>query len=178
MALRRKIIPYDRTRRRHHWKLADPPKKPGPGSAILIRWLLFLAIALYLVFGVIGDAAMGVAKGSTPCKVVAVVDGDTVTIWCGGTEFERARLTGFDTPEVFSPQCLGEHWLGLRATVALKGALWSADRIALRTDGRDRYGRVLARMTVDGRQVGSELIARGLARPYSGGRRAGWCDAE
>jgi endonuclease YncB( thermonuclease family) len=28
----------------------------------------------------------------------------------------------------------------------------------------------------DGRDLGDALIAAGLARPYSGGHRAGWCD--
>ncbi len=143
--------------------------------ALLIRRLLFAGLVLYLVFGTIGDAAMGLWKGQGQCRVVAVIDGDTVSIWCGGTAFDRARLTGFDTPEVFSPQCAAERWLGLRAIVALKGAMWSARRIHLDPGARDRYDRVLVRMTIDGRSVGNGLIAQGLARPYSGGRRQGWC---
>ena len=181
--LKRKVVPYDRTRRKKHWQMADPPAKSskrrgrGRKKKRPLRWLILLPIAAYLVFGTVGDAAMGLSKGASQCKLVAVVDGDTVTIWCGGTVFERTRLTGYDTPEIFSPQCNSELWLGIRATFALKGALWSADRIVIQPTGRDRYDRVLARMTVDGRSVGNTLIARGLARPYFGNRRAGWCDA-
>ncbi|MEO1905391.1 MAG: hypothetical protein ABGX08_00005, partial [Citromicrobium sp.] len=44
---------------------------------------------------------------------------------------------------------------------------------AMRT-GTDRYGRTLARLTVDGRDVGTVLVSMGLARPWRG-RREGWC---
>ncbi len=171
---RPKIVPYDRTRRKKHWSLGEPPnarrRKRRWG-----RWVIWTTLALYLVFGTVGDAAMGLGKGTTQCKLVAVIDGDTVTIWCGGTTFERTRLTGFDTPEIFSPKCASERWAGLRATLALKGALWAADRIAIFPSGRDRYDRVLARLTVDGRSIGNDLIARDLAWPYSGGARRSWC---
>lgn len=171
-------MPYDRTRRKKHWSIGDPPAKPRKRRGRLVKRLLMLVGGLYLMFGSVGDAAMGLSKGTSQCKVVAVVDGDTVTTWCGGTNFERTRLTGFDTPEVFSPQCNSELWLGIRATLALKGKLWSADRIAIYPTGRDRYDRVLARMTVDGRSVGNDLIERDLARIYGGGRRSSWCDAK
>ena len=36
--------------------------------------------------------------GGAGCRVVEVVDGDTVTLACAGRPTERARLTGFDTP--------------------------------------------------------------------------------
>jgi endonuclease YncB( thermonuclease family) len=39
----------------------------------------------------------------------------------------------------------------------------------------DRYGRTLASVTVNGRDVGEILIGEGLARPYQGGRRGSWC---
>lgn len=172
--MKRKVIPYDKTRRKRHWQMADPPAR-RPRRLRPVRWLLFLSIGLLLMFGSLGDAAMGLMKGTSHCKVVSVLDGDTVTIWCGGAEFERARLTGFDTPEVFSPQCNAELWQGFRATVALKGALWAAGRIGIFPGRRDRYDRVLARLTVDGLSVGNLLIERGLARPYSGGRRSSWC---
>lgn len=171
---RPKVVPLDRTRRNKHWSLAEPPHSRRRKR----RWfrsLIWIGLALYLAFSTVGDAAMGLAKGTTQCKVVSVIDGDTVTVWCGGTDFQRTRLTGFDTPEVFSPQCNSELWLGLRATLALKGSIWAADRIGIEPSGRDRYDRLLARMTIDGRSVGNDLIARDLARPYSGERRRSWC---
>ena len=48
--------------------------------------------------------------------------------------------------------------------------------VTLERDGRDRdrYGRLLRRVYVDGEPVGATLIAEGLARPYGTGRRP-WC---
>lgn len=40
----------------------------------------------------------------------------------------------------------------------------------------DKYGgRILAEVHVDGRSLADMLIERGLARPYHGGKRDGWC---
>lgn len=41
--------------------------------------------------------------------------------------------------------------------------------------GRDRYDRGLGRLYIGGANVGEILTAEKLARPYDGGRRAGWC---
>ena len=38
----------------------------------------------------------------------------------------------------------------------------------------DRYGRKLRIVTRDGRSLGGQLVAEGLARPWEG-RRRGWC---
>jgi endonuclease YncB( thermonuclease family) len=39
----------------------------------------------------------------------------------------------------------------------------------------DRYRRSLAHLTVNGKDVGEILISEGLARPYNGKHRDGWC---
>jgi endonuclease YncB( thermonuclease family) len=42
--------------------------------------------------------------------------------------------------------------------------------------GGDRYQRRLGRLLIDGRDVADLMVARGLARRYSGrGPRQGWC---
>ncbi len=51
-----------------------------------------------------------------------------------------------------------------------------ARNIKILTMGRtDRYGRTLARMEVDGQDLGVTLVNRNLARPWRG-RREPWCD--
>jgi len=42
----------------------------------------------------------------------------------------------------------------------------------------DEYaGRIDARVQLaDGRDLGAAMIAEGLARPYDGGKREGWCE--
>jgi endonuclease YncB( thermonuclease family) len=42
-------------------------------------------------------------------------------------------------------------------------------------EGRDKYGRLLVAMYVDGADVGETLIAEGLAVSYRGGQRINWC---
>ncbi len=101
-----------------------------------------------------------------------VIDGDTVEH--DGTVH---RLLGFDAPETHAPECPAEAALGRRATARLRDLLAGARRIVLVPLGRrDRWGRALSTLTVDGRDVGRILIAEGLARPYDGrGPRQGWC---
>lgn len=98
-----------------------------------------------------------------------VVDGDTFRL--GG---ERIRIADIDTPETHPPRCAREAELGAAATRRLH-ALLNAGPVALQDHGQDRYGRRLAIVSRGGRSLGDSLVAEGLARPYSGGRRAGWC---
>ncbi|MEX0303290.1 MAG: thermonuclease family protein [Leisingera sp.] len=41
--------------------------------------------------------------------------------------------------------------------------------------GRDKYGRGLGRVILNGNARGDILISEGLARRYTRGRRKGWC---
>jgi endonuclease YncB( thermonuclease family) len=86
-----------------------------------------------------------------------------------------ARLLGFDAPEVYSPSCVGEWWAGTKATWALRRRLWAPGETTLVLSGTDRYGRSLATLLVDGRNISRIMIEAGHARAYSGGRRNGWC---
>ncbi len=107
------------------------------------------------------------------CTLNYVYDGDTVALDCAGGR-KTARLVGFDTPETKDPGCAAEKALGDRATMRLR-ALSAAGDIAFDGQGYDKYGRVLAVMTVDGVDVGDTLVREGLAMPYRGGSRINWC---
>ncbi|WP_413871464.1 thermonuclease family protein [Albidovulum sp.] len=148
-------------------------RRPSP-----LDRLLKLLMGASLALG-IGVPALSFANGTlTPhegCAVILAVDGDTVRLLCPAEGFVAARLIGFDTPEVFSPACPGELARGLAATAWLTLALWRAGHIAEAGEERDRYGRRLVRLRLDGRDVAGPMIALGLARPYAGGRRQGWC---
>jgi micrococcal nuclease len=109
------------------------------------------------------------------CRVAHVVDGDTVDFRCRGAGIIRARLTGFDAPELYSPQCLSEAARAVAAQNWLRWKLARADRLKVVMGGQDRYDRRLAEVFVDGRRMADLMIAAGHARPYSGGRREGWC---
>ncbi|MEL6167961.1 MAG: thermonuclease family protein [Pseudomonadota bacterium] len=116
-----------------------------------------------------GSPAVGMG-----CKLDRVVDGDTVDLSCPDGPL-RARLTGFDTPELFSPGCQRELALAREAKRATETLWRNADTVSLRGEGNDRYGRTLVAVRLDGIPLSSTLIAQGLARPYSGGVRRSWC---
>ena len=102
---------------------------------------------------------------------VIVVDGDTIR-----ARGRTIRLLGFDTPETHEPQCAEEARLGRAATNELRRLLRDGDALTLHLrPEQDRYGRDLGRLAVDGHDVGPLLVAKGLARTYSGGTRGGWC---
>ncbi len=94
---------------------------------------------------------------------VRVVDADT---WEVGRV--RVRLFGIDAPEL-DQTCRwpdGREWACGR---------WASDEARRRFGGRraeceavdiDRYGRVVARCLVDGRDAGRELVAEGIAFAY------------
>ncbi|WP_187430166.1 hypothetical protein ROLI_046360 (plasmid) [Roseobacter fucihabitans] len=102
---------------------------------------------------------------------MTVIDGDTVRL-----ASETIRLVGFDTPETYRAQCAAERARGDAATQRLRELLVQASSARLAyLPRRDQYGRDLARLMLDGRDVADIMIAEGLARLYSGGQRRSWC---
>ncbi|WP_374430308.1 thermonuclease family protein [Tabrizicola sp.] len=104
-----------------------------------------------------------------------MADGDTVHLACPGTGEVKARLLGFDTPEIYSPKCREELTAGQQATAVLRQILRSGPITEARFQGHDRYGRGLVRLEVGGQDVARRMIASGYAVPYSGGRHPDWC---
>lgn len=101
-------------------------------------------------------------------RITCVVDGDT--FWLGG---EKLRLAAIDAPEMGKPKCGGPARQAKAARDYLRGLLDGAE-LAIRREGRDRYGRTLASVSAGGVDVGAALLAAGLARPYVPGAAA-WC---
>ena len=104
------------------------------------------------------------------------VDGDTFDIGS-----ERVRIANIDAPETKSAKCDAERRLGEVAKRRLQELLSSPGFEMERGDpksGRmkDRYGRTLATIYVDGIDVGSILIDERLARLWRG-KREPWCNS-
>jgi endonuclease YncB( thermonuclease family) len=103
-----------------------------------------------------------------------ITDGDTFRF---GREI--IRIANIDAPETYRAKCTFERRLGLQAKDRLTQLLASG-KVAFKRgdpqDGRlkDRNGRTLATVTVNGKDVGEILIAEGLARRWTG-RRQPWC---
>ncbi len=104
-----------------------------------------------------------------------VVDGDTFVY--RETKYRLVAMTrGVDTPETNIP-CQRERGIAAKQRF---GQLLSQGRLMLRARARgpDKYGRKLAALLVDGRDVGEVLISEGHAMAYDGGKRKDWCQIE
>ena len=99
-----------------------------------------------------------------------VVDGDTA--WIGGV---KVRLDDIDAPETHQAKCNAEAVLGKRSTIRLAELMNEGPFRQVRgARDRDIHGRKLRRLMRNGRSLGDQLVAEGLARPWDG-RRRGWC---
>lgn len=114
-------------------------------------------------------------RADTAPARMRVIDGDTLEDQRDDITY---RLVNIDTPETGSrAHCSAERELGDRATRAARALVTQARRVEFRPTGRiDRYGRTIAFVLIDGRDMGETLIAEGLARPWRG-RREPWCDS-
>jgi micrococcal nuclease len=116
-----------------------------------------------------------VSSAQGDCRIIRVVDGDTVSLICPEDGMVSARILGFDTPEKYAPQCLDEFVAAEKASWALRTMIQKAERISLSQDGTDQYGRALVRLDLDGVDVARLMIRAGHGRPYGGGLRGTWC---
>ena len=109
--------------------------------------------------------------------VLSVTDGDTfrarIPVWDNVEVITAIRIRGIDTPEI-KGKCPAEKATALAAKVRLTELLNGSVQL-LHVDSDKYAGRVDADVTVNGQSVAAVLIAEGLARPYTGGARQGWC---
>ncbi len=90
--------------------------------------------------------------------VIAVHDGDTVTVLTPNRRQIRVRLAEIDTPESNQPY-------GERAKEALT-ALVFGDKVRVVVQARDDYGRLVGRIYIGSMDVNAELVRRGAAWVY------------
>jgi micrococcal nuclease len=106
----------------------------------------------------------GAAPAVVSATVVHVVDGDTIVAAFRDGHTETVRVLGVDTPETVDPrkpvQCFGPE-ASAYAKAHLSGR---SIRLELDVERRDRYGRLLAYVLVDGRRYEDDVLRRGLAR--------------
>lgn len=115
----------------------------------------------------VGTAALILWAGVALADV-RVIDGDTIRV-----DGETIRVMNIDAPEIHPCHCQPECDLGYRAKEYVERFLSGPIAIE-RASRRDKYGRTLARISVNGVDLGEALIAAGLARPWEG-RRKPWC---
>lgn len=119
--------------------------------------LLFLFLVLTGVIQVMGPSG-------DDYPVVRVVDGDTIILDMDGTE-ERVRLIGIDTPESVHPDASRNVPYGKIASAFTKEQL-EGKTVTVEYDvqERDKYGRILAYVYLDGKMFNETLLEEGHAK--------------
>ena len=91
-------------------------------------------------------------------RVVGVTDGDTIKVLVAEKQLLRIRLAFCDAPEK-------KQAFGARAKQAMSDLAFGKD-IELRPHAIDRYGRTVAQVGVDGKDVGEQMLRQGMAWVY------------
>lgn len=91
-------------------------------------------------------------------RVVGVADGDTLTVLDGDKVQHKIRLSGIDAPEKAQP-------FGNRSKESLSGLAFDK-QVTVETGKRDRYGREIGKVLVNGQDVNLVQVERGMAWFY------------
>ncbi len=123
---------------------------------------------------------MACGAHAMPATVEYIFDGDTfrATVHLDDDIAidARVRISNVDTPEM-NGECAYEIKIANRARDRLSELIPVGTRVELSEIKDDKYlGRIDAIVSdTRGRDVGRILVAEGLGRNYSGGKRVPWC---
>lgn len=127
-----------------------------------------IRILMLLLACAFKDAYAEASCGSTPCngfparafsaRVIAVIDGDTVLV-LRNRHPVKVRLADIDAPEK------GQDF-GMASRRSLADMV-SGKQIRVSTRAVDKYGRLVALLSIDGLDVNEEQVRRGMAWQYS-----------
>ena len=119
---------------------------------------LVVGVITSLLAGWLGfDTTSSVTPERLQGRVIAVADGDTLTLLVGVQE-HRIRLGGIDAPE-------SDQAHGTRSRAAL-ASLCLGRQADIAVDDRDRYGRTVGQVRCGDTDVNAELVRRGDAWVY------------
>ncbi|MDP3778406.1 thermonuclease family protein [Methylotenera sp.] len=91
-------------------------------------------------------------------KVIKVTDGDTVNVLTDDNQTHKVRLSGIDAPE--KSQAFGN-----KSKQALADDI-DGKTVRVEFNKRDKYQRIVGKITVNGKDVNLNQIKRGLAWHY------------
>ena len=108
--------------------------------------------------------------------MLRVLDGDTIRFEMAGKRV-TVRVSGIDAPEIGRAKCDQERERGLRAK------RWAEELMPVGvtvhvfpTGERDKFGRLIAKINIQGNDYATWMMELGYAVPYNGkGKRREWC---
>ena len=113
---------------------------------------MYLALCTLVAVGLTCNAA------TIEGRVVGVADGDTITVLATDKAQHKIRLAGIDAPE--KKQAFGQ-----RSKQSLSDLVFSKT-VTVETAKRDRYGRDVGKVLVDGIDANLVQVQRGFAWHY------------
>ena len=117
-----------------------------------MKTLKLLIVSLFLIFNLLAHAE------TKEGLVVKIADGDTLTLLTSSNEKIKVRLAGIDTPERKQP-------FGSEAKQALSKLVFQKKAL-IEVETKDRYGRTVGIVFVDGQNINYELVRQGMAWVY------------
>jgi len=112
--------------------------------------LIVFFVSLLTPLLCLGDSLSG--------RVVGVADGDTVTVLVNEHDQYKIRVSGIDAPE--KKQAFGH-----QAKAKMSALVFGKD-VVVEWNKKDRYGRTIGVVMVDGKDAGLTLLRAGLAWHY------------
>ena len=110
-------------------------------------------------------------------KVLSITDGDTITLdidlGCNVHVIERCRLMGINTPETYGvKKGSDEYKAGMVAKIWLQERI-DGKEVMVKTykDKKGKYGRYLVDVFIGEKSINKEMVEKGLAVEYEGGKR-------
>jgi micrococcal nuclease len=140
------------------------------------RYFILQLFTILFVFTPLVSSAQDIIVS----RVVSVYDADTFRVDIEGWpdivgKNMPIRVKGVDAPEIRG-KCESEKVQAKIARDFTRSLLESGARVELRNLKRGKYFRFLADVYIDDTLLSEKLIVGGLARPYDGGHRDGWCE--
>ena len=132
--------------------------KRRKGSSIFL--VVGLTIAIFAIDHFLKEPDAPVPRPGTDliCEVREVYDGDTATVGCDQGKL-KVRVWGIDAPE------MGQKPWGQESKEFLQYLLGN-QTVQVQVTDKDRYGRAVARLFVNGEDAGLSMVSEGKAVVY------------
>lgn len=136
--------------------------------------LVSFLFALIFSFGVSAKTF-----GPYEAEYIKNYDADSITIrfeiWPDVWMQRNVRLYGLDTPEKsWRAACIEEKEMADKASAHVTQRLKEGGLEVMVLD-TGKFGRLLVKISINGEDLGAELISLGYAREYFGAARESWC---